>query len=66
MIQIYTAYITFCTLAIATESCGFKGSLYEFSNIVSVSLTEKIMLTDLVKRYHNINESPNETCYPSF
>lgn len=65
MIQLYTAYITFCTLAVATESCGFKGSLYEFSNMVSVSLTEKIMLTDLVKRYFTINDSPNQTDYPS-
>lgn len=65
MIQLYTAYITFCTLAVATESCRFKGSLYEFSNIVSVSLTEKIMLTDLVKRYFTINDSPNQTDYPS-
>lgn len=65
MMQIYTAYIAFCTLAIAADSCGFKGSLYEFSNMVSVSLTEKIMLVDLIKRYHNINESTDETYYPS-
>lgn len=65
MIQIYIAYITFCTLAIAADNCGFKGSLYDFSNIVSVSLTEKIMLTDLVRRYHNHSSGSTEINQPT-
>lgn len=51
MIQIYTAYTTFCILAMAADAAGYRGSLYEFSNIVSVSLTEKVTLRDLIKRY---------------
>lgn len=53
MTQIYTAYTAFCTLALAADAIGHKGSLYEFSNIMSVSLTEKVMLKDLLERYGN-------------
>ena len=52
MTQIYTAYSTFCALALAADAIGYKGSLYEFSNIMSVSLTEKVMLEDLMARYY--------------
>lgn len=65
MIQIYTAYIAFCSLAIAADSCGFEGTLYEFSNIVSVSLTEKIMLPDLIIRYRNLIIQPIENRFPT-
>lgn len=50
MIQIYVAIISFCLLALAANANDFKGSLYDFSNIISVSLTEKILLPDLIKR----------------
>lgn len=53
MSQIYIALITFCILALAADQIGHKGSIYEFSNIMSVSLTEKIMLRDLMNRYNN-------------
>ncbi len=53
LIQVYTAYISFCTLALAADGIKYNGSLYEFSNMVSVSLTEKTALCDLVKRYIN-------------
>ena len=54
LIQIYSAYIAFCTLAMAADAVNYKGSLYEFSNMVSVSLTEKITLVELIQRYMNI------------
>ena len=50
MTQIYIAFISYCILAIAAEEVGFNGSIYEFANIISVSLTEKIILKDLIKR----------------
>lgn len=51
MIQIYTAFVSFCSLALAADGQDFKGTLYEFANIVSVSLTEKCHLCDLLIRY---------------
>lgn len=30
---------------------GYKGGLYDFSNLVSVSLTEKIGIKELVARF---------------
>lgn len=61
MIQIYTAYTAFCILALAADAAGFKGSLYEFSNIASVALTERIMLTDLLERYRMDKEKSDKT-----
>lgn len=57
MSQIYIALITFCILALAADQIGHKGSIYEFSNIMSVSLTEQTMLRDLMKRY---NKEPED------
>lgn len=58
MIQIYTAFIAFCMLALVADAQKHKGSLYEFANMMSVALTEKIHLQDLVKRYgNNISQS---------
>jgi hypothetical protein len=51
------AFITFCVLALAADNFNFKGTLYEFSNLISVSLTEKIWIDDLLKRYE-IGEQP--------
>lgn len=51
MIQIYTAVVTYCLLAISADAVKFHGSLYEFANLMSVSLTEKTYLIDLIKRY---------------
>ena len=47
MIQIYTAVATYCLLAKAADAIKFKGSLYEFANMVSVSLTEKRWLKEM-------------------
>jgi hypothetical protein len=65
MIQIYTAFTAFCTLALAADSLKFKGTLYEFANLISVSLTERTWLPDLLSRYE-INTTPiPEDTYPS-
>lgn len=53
MIQIYTALTAFCMLAMAADAQGYKRSLYEFSNLMSVSLTDKTHLSDLIKRSEN-------------
>ena len=53
MIQIYTALTAFCMLAIAADAQGYKRSLYEFSNLMSVSLTDRTHLSDLIKRSEN-------------
>ena len=66
MIQIYTACITFCILALAADNVGFKGSLYEFSNIASVSLVEKVTLTELIKRYQRSTEQPIKETLQTF
>ncbi len=52
VIQIYTAYITYSLLALAANDLKFKGSLYEFANIVATCLTEKTWLSDIIKRYY--------------
>lgn len=65
MTQIYTAYSTFCALALAADAIGHNGSLYEFSNIMSVSLTEKVMLGDLMKRYSKTPMKASEHPSPS-
>ena len=49
--QIYTAYITFCLLAMSAEEVKFKGTLYDFSNMVSTCLTEREWL-DVIARRH--------------
>ena len=50
MIQIYTAFISFCMLALAADALRYEGSLYEFSNMMGVSLTEKEHMADLLAR----------------
>jgi hypothetical protein len=65
MIQIYTAFTAYCALALAADSLKFEGSLYEFANLISVSLTERTWLPDLLSRYE-INTPPTpEDTYPS-
>lgn len=60
-IQIYVAFITFCMLAMAADSLGHKGNLYEFANMMSVSLTEKNYLEDMMR--HCKNEQKNLDLY---
>lgn len=62
MIQIYTAFVSFCILALAADAISYKGTLYEFSNIMSVSLTEKEWLTNLLQRYEKqVSRKPVDT-----
>lgn len=65
MSQIYIALIAFCLLALAADRIGHKGSIYEFANIMSVSLTEKVMLADLMKRYYSYQEDNAKSNWPS-
>lgn len=65
LIQIYTAFTAFCMLAIAADAQNHKGSLYEFANIMSVSLSERICLQDLLKRYRNEVSPQYDNEYPS-
>lgn len=65
MIQIYTALTTYCILALAADAVIYKGSLYEFSNLVSVSLTEKVWLRDLISRYEDTNNEEYDELWPS-
>ena len=48
MIQIYTAFIAYCILALAADAISYKGSLYDFANMISVSLTEKVYIKELM------------------
>lgn len=37
-------------MALAANAVRYEGTLYEFSNIISVSMTEKIWLKKLMER----------------
>ena len=50
MIQVYTAFIAFCVIALAADTFRYESSLYDFSNLISVSLTEKTYLKNLIER----------------
>ena len=63
--QIYIALITFCILALAADQVGHKGSIYEFANLISVTLTEKTTLKDLLKRYKDGVQKEETPDYPS-
>lgn len=51
IIQIYTAYISYCLLALAANELKFTGTLYDFANLVSTCLTEKEWLDTIVQRH---------------
>ena len=65
MIQIYTAFIAYCVLALAADAISYKGSLYDFANMISVSLTEKVYIKDLIDRYQEPNEEKEKSILPS-
>lgn len=65
MIQIYIAFTAFCMLAMAADAQHHKGSLYEFANMMSVALSEKIYLSDLLERYRNGITEQREDTMPS-
>lgn len=65
MIQIYSAVAAYCMLAMAADAIHFKGSLYEFANMTSVSLTEKRWLDELAKGLFSERNEPQGEQYPS-
>ena len=65
MLQIYVAFTTFCMLAMAADSQKHRGSLYEFANMMSVSLTEKIYLQSLLQRYEGTRIQQTDEVQPS-
>lgn len=65
MSQIYIAFATYCMLALAADASNHKGTLYEFTNMMSVSLTEKIMLKDLIARYNKESHIDKNNIEPS-
>lgn len=65
MIQIYTAFIAYCILALAADAISYKGSLYDFANMISVSLTEKVYIKDLIDRYQEPNQEKEKSILPS-
>mgnify|MGYP006352111049 FL=1 len=65
MIQIYTAFTAYCILALVADAISYKGSLYDFANMISVSLTEKVYIKDLIDRYQEPNEEKEKSILPS-
>jgi hypothetical protein len=52
MIQIYIAVTVFCALSLAVDDLKFEGSLYDFSRLLSTSLSEKVWLRDLARQFN--------------
>jgi hypothetical protein len=65
MIQIYTAFTAYCILALAADAISYKGSLYDFANMISVSLTEKVYVRDLIDRYQEMSEEKGNPILPT-
>lgn len=59
MIQIYIAVTVFCALSLAVDDLKFEGSLYDFSRLLSTSLTEKVWLRDLARQF-NLDEEQTD------
>ena len=59
MIQIYIAVTVFCALSLAVDDLKFEGSLYDFSRLLSTSLTEKVWLRDLIRQFNIEEEQKN-------
>ena len=57
-IQIYTAIIAYCMMAIVQKKMGVNRTIYEMLQLVSVSLTEKTPLDKLFGKpnYNIVNE----------
>ena len=65
IIQIYTAFTAYCLLAMSADEVKFKGSLYDFANLVSTCLTEKEWLDVIVKRLKGMENVGTVTQIPS-
>lgn len=49
----------FCALSLAVDDLKFEGSLYDFSRLLSTSLTEKVWLRDLIRQFNIEEEQKN-------
>ena len=69
-IQIYSAIIAYCMMAIVQKKMNVERSIYEMLQIVSISLTDATPLKDLFAKpnYNIVNElddSTNQVCFNS-
>ena len=65
-IQIYSAIIAYCMMAIVQEKMNIDRSIYEMLQIVSISLTDTPPLEDLfVKPNYNIVNELNDSAKPT-
>jgi FOG: Transposase and inactivated derivatives len=57
-IQVYSAVIAYCLVAIVQHDLKLDRSIYEVLQILSISLTDKTPLADLFKKsnFKNVNE----------
>ena len=62
----YTAPISFCLLAMAADTLRHEGSLYELSNIMSVSFTENNIWQTCQKGLTGLWEQPGSIVNPRF
>ena len=62
-IQIYSAIIAYCMMAIVQKKMNIERSVYEMLQIVSISLTDTISLKDLFAKpnYNIVNELDGST-----
>jgi hypothetical protein len=62
-IQIYSAIISYCMMAIVQKKMGISRSIYEMLQIVSISLTDTAPLKDLSGKpnCNNVNERVDST-----
>lgn len=60
LIQIYVAVTAYCLVAMAAYAYRFKGTLYEFLRILSVSLPERRPLAELLRCYEKAGERRGE------
>ncbi len=65
-IQVYSAIIVYCLVAIVQHDLKLDRSIYEILQILSISLTDKTPLVDLFKKsnFKNVNERCG-SCEPS-
>ena len=62
-IQIYSAIIAYCMIAIVQKKMNIERSIYEILQIVSISLTDTPNLKDLFAKpnYNSVNELDEAT-----
>ena len=67
-IQIYSAIIAYCMIAIVQKKMNIERSIYEMLQIVSISLTDTANLKDLFAKLTtilpmNLMVLPNQVCF---